>query len=142
MKRSQRYEKPLCLLITDIDHFKKFNDTYGHQQGDIVLKETARLLKESVRKIDLAARYGGEEFAVILPETDIENAKMVAERIRKKIEEFKVPGQNEPLHVTVSVGVAQYEPEKDTEKKDFIEHADKALYKAKDSGRNRVVVYK
>lgn len=142
IKRSQRYAKPLCLLISDIDHFKKFNDTYGHQQGDIVLKETARLLKEAIRKIDLAARYGGEEFAVILPETDIASAIAVAERIRKKIEEFQFPGQNEPLHVMVSVGVAQFDPERDHDKKDLIGRADRALYKAKDSGRNCVVADK
>ena len=139
MKRSVRYSKPLCLLISDIDHFKRFNDTYGHQQGDIVLKESARILKEAVRKIDLAARYGGEEFAVILPETDLENGIAVAERIRRRIEEFQFPGQKEPLHVTVSLGVAQFDPERDTEKKFLIERADQALYKAKDSGRNRVV---
>ncbi|MGL4370328.1 MAG: diguanylate cyclase [Spirochaetota bacterium] len=142
IKRSERYSKPLCILISDIDHFKIFNDTYGHQQGDIVLKEAARIVKDTVRKIDIPARYGGEEFSVILPETDLESATAVASRIRKRIEECKFPGQSEPLHVTVSIGVAQYDPERDKDKKDLIERADKSLYKAKNSGRNCVVAFK
>ena len=142
IKRSERYAKPLCLIISDIDHFKQFNDTYGHQQGDIVLKETARILKDAVRKIDLAARYGGEEFAVILPETDLDSATHVANRIRKRIEEFNFTGQAEPLHVTISIGVAQYDFERDKDKRDLIERADKALYKAKNSGRNCVAAFK
>lgn len=142
IKRSERYAKPLCLLITDIDHFKQFNDSYGHQQGDIVLKETARIVKEAVRKIDLAARYGGEEFAVILPETELESAVAVAERIRKRIDENQFPGQADPLHVSISIGVAQYNLEVDKDKRDLIERADRALYKAKDSGRNCVATSK
>jgi diguanylate cyclase (GGDEF)-like protein len=142
LKRSERYKKPLCLLISDIDHFKNFNDNYGHQQGDTVLKETAKILKDATRKIDIAARYGGEEFAIILPETDLESATAVANRIRKKIEEFKFPGQTDPLHVTISIGVAQYDPERDLDKRDLIERADKALYKAKNSGRNCVAAFK
>jgi diguanylate cyclase (GGDEF)-like protein len=139
LKRSERHCTPLSLFISDIDHFKKFNDTYGHQQGDIVLKETARITKDAVRKIDLPARYGGEEFAVILPDTDIEAALAVAERLRTAIEAREFPGQAEPLHVTVSIGVAQYDPCRDGDKSALIERADKALYKAKESGRNRVI---
>lgn len=142
MKRSARMNSPLCLIMSDIDHFKKFNDTYGHQQGDIVLKETAKLFKTNIRTIDIAARYGGEEFAIILPETKMEDAILVATRIRKAIEKHEFPGQADPLHVTMSLGVAQYDPLKDKAKKDLIEKADSALYKAKESGRNKVVAHK
>ncbi|HRX14745.1 MAG TPA: diguanylate cyclase [Spirochaetota bacterium] len=142
MKRSQRSGEPLSLFITDIDHFKKFNDVYGHQQGDTVLKEVARLMRESVRATDCAARYGGEEFAVILPGASLELASDVANRLRKTIEQHEFPGQNEPLHVAISAGVAQYDPECDLHKEDLIERADKALYKAKESGRNRVAVFR
>ncbi len=139
IKRSQRYETPLSLLISDIDHFKKFNDTYGHQQGDIVLKETARIFRESLRRTDVPARYGGEEFAAILPETELENAAKVANRLRRRIEEHAFPGQEETLHVTVSVGVAQFDITRDSNKESLIKRADRALYKAKETGRNRII---
>ncbi|MDA3899808.1 MAG: diguanylate cyclase [Spirochaetes bacterium] len=142
MKRSDRSGEPLSLFITDIDHFKKFNDVYGHQQGDIVLKEVARLMKDSMRATDCAARYGGEEFAVILPGASLDMASDVANRLRKEIEKYEFSGQTEPLHVAISVGVAQYDPKRDLHKEDLIERADKALYKAKESGRNRVAVFK
>ncbi|HPJ37862.1 MAG TPA: sensor domain-containing diguanylate cyclase [Spirochaetota bacterium] len=142
LKRSVRYGTPLSLIITDIDHFKRFNDTYGHQQGDMVLKETAQILRESVRGFDIPARYGGEEFAVILPETDLENAVVVAKRLRKRIEQHAFRGQAEALHVTISVGVAQYDPRRDKGKEHLIGRADRAMYRAKESGRNRVVVIK
>lgn len=142
LKRSVRYGTPLSLIISDIDHFKRFNDTYGHQQGDVVLKETAQILRESVRGFDIAARYGGEEFAVILPETDLGDAIVVAKRLRKRIEQHGFHGQIAPLHVTVSIGVAQYDPERDEGKESLIDRADRAMYRAKDAGRNRVVVIK
>ncbi|HOF32972.1 MAG TPA: sensor domain-containing diguanylate cyclase [Spirochaetota bacterium] len=142
IKNANRYKTPLSVFISDIDHFKKFNDTYGHQQGDIVLKEVAVIFKEAFRKLDVPARYGGEEFAVILPDTDIEKAVMIASRYRKRVEAYEFTGQKEPLHVTVSIGVAQYDPNRDFEKRDIIERADKALYKAKESGRNRVAASK
>ncbi len=142
MKRSRRNETPLCLIMSDIDHFKKFNDTYGHQQGDIVLKEVAQIFKNQVRSIDIPARYGGEEFAIILPETELIDAIAIARRLRKCIEEYEFSGQKDPLHVTISLGVALYDPDRDKEKKDLIERTDSALYKAKDSGRNRVVAHK
>jgi diguanylate cyclase (GGDEF)-like protein len=128
--------------MADIDHFKSFNDTYGHQQGDTVLKETALLFKKHTRNIDIASRYGGEEFTVILPRTELRDAIHVAERLRKGIEEHEFPGQDEPLHVTISLGVVEYDPEIDKDKKDFIERADKALYTAKKEGRNRVISFK
>lgn len=137
--RYQRYGTgPLSLIMIDIDHFKKFNDTYGHQQGDTVLKEVARLIKEQIRKMDLPARYGGEEFAIILPETDLEAAVLVANRLRKKVEMHEFPGQETPLHVTISLGVAEFSTENDKSKEALIKKADDALYRAKESGRNRV----
>ena len=142
MRRSARMNTPLCLIMSDIDHFKKFNDTYGHQQGDIVLKETAKIFKTNIRTIDIPARYGGEEFAIILPDTKLEDGILVATRIRKAIESHEFPGQKDPLHVTMSLGVAQYDPLKDKIKKDLIEKADSSLYKAKESGRNMVVAHK
>jgi len=142
MRRSRRRKTSLCLIMSDIDHFKKFNDTYGHQQGDLVLKEVAALIKNNIRNIDIPARYGGEEFAIILPETELSDAITVASRLRKEVEKHQFPGQDLPLHVTISLGVSQYNPEIDHEKKSFIGRADSALYKAKNSGRNKVVAHK
>jgi len=136
--RSFRYNDPLSLIMLDIDHFKNFNDTWGHQQGDVVLKGVASIIKSSVRNNDLPARYGGEEFAIILPETKISDAQSIAERLRKRIEEHLFPGQQEPLHVTVSLGVAQFDPTRDESKDMLIKRVDDALYCAKNNGRNRV----
>ncbi len=142
LKRSRRNNTPLCLIMSDIDHFKKFNDTYGHQQGDIVLKEAAGLLKALVRSVDIPARYGGEEFAVILPETEMKDAIAIATRLRKAVENHEFSGQEDPLHVTISLGVAQFDPDIDMDKKDLVGRADAALYRAKESGRNRVVAHR
>jgi diguanylate cyclase (GGDEF)-like protein len=141
LKRSRRYGSAVSLLITDIDHFKKFNDTYGHQQGDTVLRETAAAVKLSLRDVDIAARYGGEEFAVILPQTNLEGAMIVAERIRICVEKMYVPRMNsegEFLRVTLSIGVASFPETFVANSAEFIEAADTALYRAKASGRNRV----
>ncbi|MEZ5925010.1 MAG: PleD family two-component system response regulator [Hyphomicrobiaceae bacterium] len=130
----------LSVLIADIDHFKAVNDTYGHDVGDVVLKEFARRLKRSVRGVDLACRLGGEEFVVVMPDTEIERACQVAERIRGQIatEPFDA-GQGPPtLRVTASVGVATLERPDDSAETIF-KRADKALYAAKREGRNRVV---
>ncbi|MCX8124012.1 MAG: sensor domain-containing diguanylate cyclase [Spirochaetes bacterium] len=142
MKRSQRYNTPLSLLMCDIDHFKRFNDMYGHLQGDSVLKEVAAIFLKDLRKMDIPCRYGGEEFAVILPQTRLEQAGVVAQRLRKIIEQHHFKGENGPLHVTISIGVAQFEPTRDLATKDFISRCDKALYKAKEMGRNRVALFK
>jgi diguanylate cyclase (GGDEF)-like protein len=142
LRRSQRYQTPLSLLISDIDHFKNFNDTYGHQQGDTVLRETARLFKKSLRTMDIPARYGGEEFAVILPETKLAEAVKVAERLRRNVAAHEFTGQDEPLHVTVSIGVAEFNPAIDIDKADLIKRADMAMYDAKSAGRNKVVSQK
>ena len=140
--RSQRYKKPLSLMIIDIDFFKKFNDTYGHLVGDKVLKHVSAIFKSSMREqIDTVARYGGEEFGVILPETSLEGAATFAERIRSKVEESFIPEGDKKLKVTLSIGVSCISVTKCTKTSDLIEAADQALYKAKAEGRNQVQSY-
>ncbi|RKY83959.1 hypothetical protein DRQ09_09300 [candidate division KSB1 bacterium] len=136
--KSQRHKLPLSCIMMDIDFFKVFNDTYGHKQGDIVLKEVARILSESVRDGDIVARYGGEEFSVILPKTEKESARIVAERIRRKIEETAFPGGLEKGQVTISLGTSTMLNDEYDTPGELVEAADKALYKAKENGRNRV----
>lgn len=126
------------LLMFDIDHFKNFNDKFGHLQGDIIIKEIARLLLSSVREVDYPARYGGEEFALILPETGIEGAFQFAERLRKIIETFPFPGDGMTHKVTVSMGVSEFDKKFVKCNEDLISLSDKALYKSKEEGRNRV----
>jgi diguanylate cyclase (GGDEF)-like protein len=140
--RAHRYGTTLSLIMFDIDHFKKFNDTYGHLQGDLIIKEIANILRGSVRTIDFTARYGGEEFAVILPEVKAEGAEVVAERIRRIIEEHPFRGEEETLYVTVSIGVAEFKPARMRSPSQLIAEADKALYQSKEMGRNRVTVQK
>jgi len=141
--RAKRYTKPLSLMLIDIDFFKKFNDTYGHLVGDKVLRHVAAVFKNSVREqIDTVARYGGEEFAVILPETSIEGASRFAERIRAAVEESRVIDENRELAVTLSIGVACTSITSCEKPSDLIEASDLALYKAKDTGRNRVTTFK
>jgi diguanylate cyclase (GGDEF)-like protein len=138
--RAHRYGTTFSLIMFDIDHFKKFNDTYGHLQGDVIIKEIARVLRHSVRNIDLTARYGGEEFAVILPEVDIRGAAVVAERVRSSVEGYLFPGEEGPLRVTVSLGVAEFKPERMRTASQIIGEADRALYQSKEMGRNRVTL--
>jgi diguanylate cyclase (GGDEF)-like protein len=140
VSRSRRYKSDLSLILFDVDHFKKFNDTYGHQLGDIVLKETGRLLKETLRDIDVVARYGGEEFTVIMPETDADGALLVAERLREIIAAHEYPGSDEPIHVNISLGIASC-PTHAQEKGSLIEKADIALYNSKKNGRNQSSIY-
>ena len=131
---------PLCLLLTDIDHFKKFNDTYGHRVGDEVLKLVGRCLKDNLKGKDLPARYGGEEFCVLLPTTTMTDAEKLAENIRAALasREIKNKKTGESFgKVTLSIGVAQFRPGETLD--DFVRRADQALYKAKSMGRNRVV---
>ncbi len=136
--RAARYGGKLSLLITDIDHFKSFNDTYGHQLGDRVLRHVADQVKRSIRMSDTAARYGGEEFTVILPETDFDGGKLLAERIRSRIEEMRVPHEGRELQVTISIGLASMGITKARNAKQFLTEADTALYAAKQGGRNQV----
>jgi diguanylate cyclase (GGDEF)-like protein len=136
----KRYPHPLSLIMMDIDHFKKFNDTYGHLQGDLIIKEIAHILRSSVRSIDFTARYGGEEFAVILPEVNVQGAAVVAERIRQSIDKHSFAGEEGPLHVSVSIGVAEFKVDRMRTASQFIAEADKALYHSKELGRNRITV--
>jgi diguanylate cyclase (GGDEF)-like protein len=148
--RAQRYADPVSLIMLDIDHFKKVNDKYGHQVGDVVLRESAGLLKASLRDPDIPARYGGEEFAVILPKTHVQGALAVAERVWRAIgtKVFRHslgegPSASPPveLRVTVSLGVAFF-PSKDITTADLlVKFADEALYQAKHSGRNSICLY-
>lgn len=138
-RRARRYNKPLSYLMTDIDHFKKFNDTYGHQTGDAVLREVAQLVRKSVRDTDIAARYGGEEFCVILPETEPEGAVQFAERLRQSVESAVFRGaQGEELKVTISIGVSSIPYTNPETAADMIKLADDSLYVCKKNGRNRV----
>lgn len=141
MVRAKRYHTACSLILFDIDHFKKFNDTYGHQQGDVVLIEVAKLVKLTIREtVDIPARYGGEEFTIILPETDAKGALFVAERLRKTIEAFEFPGQEQALKVTVSLGVATF-PDHASVKSVLIKKADMALYECKKRGRNCSLIF-
>ncbi|HVZ79666.1 MAG TPA: diguanylate cyclase [bacterium] len=137
--RALEHKLPLCLMMIDVDHFKRYNDTYGHLVGDKVLKAVAKILKETVRTVDLVARYGGEEFSVLLLKTPWNGAKTVAERIRQKVEAQEIVAGQTVTHITVSIGVSELSPQfKDVE--GFIDTADQALYRAKGEGRNRVRV--
>jgi len=139
--RAKRYHTACSLILFDIDHFKKFNDTYGHQQGDVVLIEVAKLTKQTVREtVDIPARYGGEEFAIILPETDAKGAHLVAERLRKTVEAYDFPGQEKALKVTISLGVSTF-PDHASVKSVLIKKADMALYECKGRGRNCSFIY-
>jgi diguanylate cyclase (GGDEF)-like protein/PAS domain S-box-containing protein len=142
--RATRNSKLLSLIILDIDFYKPFNDTYGHLAGDNCLKQIAKILEESVnRSTDVAARYGGEEFAVILPETDLCGANVVANRILTAISALQIPHKGSHINkfVTVSIGVATTMPDMASEPVDLINKTDKALYQAKQNGRNRVALY-
>lgn len=139
--RADRYHRALSLIMIDVDYFKQYNDTYGHPQGDRVLIEVARALRQLSRASDIVARYGGEEFALILPETDRANAEALGHRLRESIERSEFPGQEQlpGQTLTISVGIASYTPPHPKEA--LLEAADMALYQAKRDGRNRVVVW-
>lgn len=141
--RSIRNSTQLSLLLIDIDHFKNFNDTYGHQVGDFILKEFCRILKDKIRKYDTLARYGGEEFTIILPDTNAEEAAAVAEKLREAIDNTTFADSREEYHITASFGVSSARPATtdNFEKGDFINQADAALYDAKEGGRNQVAIY-
>ncbi len=141
MARSQRYRTALVLCIFDIDHFKVVNDTHGHLAGDKVLSKIGNLLKESIRDNDIACRYGGEEFAVLLPHTNIEEAGVMCERFRELVESYDFTYNSVHMNITVSIGIAQYKSDKKCDRGIIIEQADKALYQAKEEGRNRTIVF-
>lgn len=137
IERSEKSAKPVSLLMIDLDHFKKINDTYGHPVGDEVIRATAAQLKANVRTTDTPARYGGEEMAVILPNCTAEHAVKVAEKIRMSLEKLEIVTEKGPLKFTASLGVATY-PDHADNRESLIEKADQALYRAKHGGRNRV----
>jgi diguanylate cyclase (GGDEF)-like protein len=138
--RAVKFKRKLSLLFIDLDHFKFFNDTHGHQAGDEVLHSLGRLMNDAARDSDTVARWGGEEFIIISPETDEQQACQLAESIRKQVAEFAFPhADQQPLgHVSLSVGVATLSAVIDNAEQ-LIGLADKAVYKAKESGRNRTV---
>jgi diguanylate cyclase (GGDEF)-like protein len=135
IERAKRYSRVLSLIMFDIDHFKRFNDSYGHQTGDEVLVMVARTAKAVIRSTDRAFRYGGEEFCIVLPETNAENSLICAERLRRKIEANKAVHN---LSVTISLGITEYKGNETPES--FIKRTDSLLYASKENGRNRVTV--
>lgn len=144
VSRSKRYTLDLSVLMLDIDHFKRVNDTYGHQAGDVTLSTLSRLIKDDLRELDVVARYGGEEFMVICTNTAIDGASLVAERLRKLIESHHVEmpdgtGGTLSIQISISIGVASVSANVDSKEK-LVQAADQALYRAKKEGRNRVII--
>jgi len=137
-EESARYHRPLSLAIVDLDFFKKVNDTYGHAVGDEVLQAVSRMFQESIRSTDLAARYGGEEFAIMMPETNLNDAIILAEKLRRLVESTPIKTQAGPIPNTVSVGVATVPHPNIHAAKELVVAADNALYQAKHGGRNQV----
>jgi diguanylate cyclase (GGDEF)-like protein len=141
-ERARRYGNELSLILVDIDKFKQVNDTLGHQAGDAVLVELAKVLKQSIRESDLVARYGGEEFVVGLTETNLAGAELFAERLRKSVESHCIPlAGGKTLYKTISLGVCNFKTSDPPTRADFIKFADRALYMAKESGRNKYIVH-
>ena len=138
MQRSQRYGRPLSILLIDIDDFKKHNDSFGHIEGDRVLRQLGRLISSVLRENDSGYRYGGEEFTILLPETDGDRAAVVAERIRTDFKTIDFAPDGQDVFKTLSAGVAEYNGDDDVSS--FIKHADRAMYSAKQSGKDKVVV--
>ena len=137
---AQSLNPKLSLMIVDLDHFKKVNDTYGHQAGDEVIRVVSRLLRESLRKTDIAGRYGGEEFGIILGHTTADNAFIYCERLRKAIEETTVTHDNIDIKFTVSLGICEASKKLD-DYKEWLEKTDQALYQCKETGRNKTTIF-
>lgn len=140
VKRVKRFGENLSVMMLDIDHFKKINDRYGHQAGDYVLKKLSRILKEKTREVDIVSRYGGEEMIILLPGSDAEGALHTAERIRESVEGHNFLFKGEKIKVTISAGVSEVTPENLISPDEAVSLADKALYRAKNTGRNRVLL--
>jgi two-component system, cell cycle response regulator len=137
MARCARYERPLSLLLFDIDHFKKINDVHGHLAGDFILKRLAEMVSKHIRKEEAFARYGGEEFAILMPETNGERARIFGEKIRRMVEATPFEYEDREIEVTVSIGISEMGKHRDPTS--FIKAADENLYKAKGAGRNKVI---
>jgi len=139
LQMAERHQHELSLLMVDVDFFKRINDEYGHHRGDLVLCEVAKVIQSACRGSDITFRYGGEEFVVVLGKTDAEGAKIIAERIRLQIAETQVIYNGKTINATVSIGIATRHRDEKEHINDLFERADKALYVAKESGRNRVI---
>lgn len=140
IERSRKFNYRFSFLMVDIDHFKDYNDRYGHLVGDAILRELSKTIKENLRQIDLIGRYGGEEFSIILTETDKEQSRFAAERIRQAVEDKCIRVYDEDLKVTISIGISTF-PDDGGDTQVLIEKADQALYRAKQTGRNRIYLY-
>lgn len=140
LDRAHRYGRAMSLVMVDIDHFKQYNDTFGHQQGDVVLREAAYILRSHVRTTDIVGRYGGEEFGVVLPETNLGQARVVGERLRTGVGEHSAKSKGIQGTIHISAGIATCTPGTRTAEA-LVEQADQALYEAKHRGRNQVVLY-
>ncbi|HEU0014336.1 MAG TPA: diguanylate cyclase [Longimicrobium sp.] len=138
-ERSRRTVEPLSVAMLDLDRFKQVNDTYGHPTGDVILYETARIIKETAREIDMVGRYGGEEFIAILPNTDEAEAQRFAERVRQAVEKHLFRDGDTEVRMTVSCGVSDFQGQEGDAPETLLKRADEALYQAKHGGRNRVV---
>ena len=140
--RTSRSGNPYSLLMIDLDYFKNFNDTYGHQAGDSILQLVANAIKVSARDADICCRYGGEEFAVILPDTKAKNAEVLAERIHKQVAEVSAEQPSKCMPITVSIGISCANRRSNSHPTHLIEEADQALYRAKENGRNRTETWR
>jgi two-component system cell cycle response regulator len=142
LSKVKRSKVPLTLIMLDLDNFKFLNDSYGHLMGDEVIQRVAKVLLDNIRQTDLAARYGGEEFVIMLPDTDMETAQHIAERIRLHVEELVFQQKGEKITITISGGIASYKKSRDANSQALIERADKALYDSKKNGKNKVTLAK
>jgi len=137
-ERVGRYQEWLSVLMVDIDHFKRINDEHGHPTGDIILRDVARIMRETLRTVDSIGRYGGEEFIAILPHTSYDESKRTGERVRKAVDDHTFRSGEKKIKGTISIGVSSYPAEGVDTPNGLIREADKALYRAKETGRNRV----
>jgi diguanylate cyclase (GGDEF)-like protein len=137
--QAEQIGSSFTLLLLDIDHFKKVNDSFGHSSGDAVLKQTAQLMRENLRTQDLLGRWGGEEFLILLSRTDLQGARIFSEKVRLAVEKNTMICEGHDINITISIGGALYHPDSNMDRN--LEMADKALYRSKDNGRNRVEFY-
>ncbi len=141
MERAQKHELKLSVIVIDADHYKRVNDTFGHQIGDLVLIKLVEICHSAIRKTDVFARYGGEEFVILMPETDSETARLIAERIRERVENTRLPVDGQFVQITISLGLSTFANTQMLSFDSLLTQADRALYKSKRTGRNRVTVW-